>query len=124
MPLGQRHQYFYDFGTEVAKLDGTQAGVEVIKTLEIAMAQRYKNILDRCQNTGMISPCPHCLIGSRTVPTMALPNHQSVTPPEWPALCLREIDALDLPHLGCQCASSPTSSFAWLIVASCNTNFE
>ena len=50
--LGQRYPYFYELGTEVAILDATQAGMEVVKTLEGAFAQRYKGILDRFHNTG------------------------------------------------------------------------
>jgi len=50
--LGQRYPYFYDVGAEVALLDGTQTGYDVVKTLEDGFAQRYKIILDRFHNTG------------------------------------------------------------------------
>ena len=53
--LGQRYPYFYELGTEVAILDATQAGMEVVKTLEGAFAQRYKGILDRFHNIFFMS---------------------------------------------------------------------
>lgn len=56
--LGQHHPYFYDFGVEVSLLDETQDGMNVLKTLELAFGQRYKNILDRFHNTGILPSSP------------------------------------------------------------------
>ena len=50
--LGQHHPYFYEVGIEVAMLDKTQEAHDMLKTLEAAFSQRYKNILDRFHNTG------------------------------------------------------------------------
>lgn len=50
--LGQRYPYFYHLGTEMALLDNTQKGYEVLETLQEAFAMRYKEILDRFHNTG------------------------------------------------------------------------
>ena len=52
VPLGQHHPYFYEVGIEVAMLDKTQEAHDMLKSLEHAFAQRYKNILDRFHNTG------------------------------------------------------------------------
>jgi len=52
--LGQRYPYFYLLGTEMALLDNTQKGYEVLETLQEAFAMRYKEILDRFHNTGEV----------------------------------------------------------------------
>jgi len=118
LQLGQRYPYFYHLGTEVALLDNTQKGYEVLETLQEAFAMRYKEILDRFHNTGEHAEhsAHACHLFAQLSFCIALTGSRASFPFPW-LVCLpypsrlwcgaRPASRLLLPHNCCLLTSHP-----------------